>query len=383
MTFLVSKAADGAYRWTLISSNSYRDSDGEIVSQKAHEADIERMESTGNYGQLNWEHTYFDVSGDEPVLTTIRELNFQQYIDMTNAGQLISLDLGDCDTSLMVGKFRVESGTFYDNAVGKSLAESDEQFTVSVEFFNTGKDADGAYDAVYTFKRSLLSSAVAPANALTGAIIKDADMDWKRIWNFRNTVGDDVALATLEAVDGLDARAVMAAIESKEKEMGVEEKALVSREEVAAIVKELSDEQATAIANVLKMMDSVSFDVYGYAYKEVVGKSAEERADLIAAKATTDDRVVTLETALKESAEVAAKQKADLDAANVKIAALEKSVEGLGANVPSGVVGVFEAMMKQAATAHETQLTPEQEAAQKSQEYVETEVKNLDGIFSK
>ena len=71
-------------------------------------------------------------------------------------------------------------------------------------------------------------SNVRPANALTGAFIKDTTMDWSRLLNFRKTVGDDVALQTLQGVDGLDAAAVMAAIESKEGEIQEQNTALDS-----------------------------------------------------------------------------------------------------------------------------------------------------------
>ena len=130
---------------------------GEIVSQSAHEADIARMETSGQFGTLNWEHLYFDLSGNEPAITTIKSLSANEYVEQLADGTLVSLDLGDCDTSLMVGKFRVESGTFYSELTGKALAESDESFTVSVEFFSTGLDADDSHDAIYTVKRSLLS----------------------------------------------------------------------------------------------------------------------------------------------------------------------------------------------------------------------------------
>lgn len=143
----VFKQADGSYRWLIVSSNAYRDHDGEIVSQKALEADAARMDATGDYGPLRWWH----VPG---------------------------LDLGPCDFSVLHGRLRVESGTFATAEIGAGVASHAKELQASLGFTHTDKepDADGVYHHIRVFERSLLPKGRA-ANPFTFvSVSKDKEL---------------------------------------------------------------------------------------------------------------------------------------------------------------------------------------------------------------
>lgn len=155
---LVMKQANGSYRWILLSTNSYQDRDGEIVSQKAQEADVERMNQTRNFGPLRlWHLGYPDVAQKE-------------------AGP--GVDIGDCDFSQMFGRIRVESGTFRNNRVAAAIKGHADQWLSSIGFFHPldQPDRDGVYQDSFTFERSLLPRHYA-SNPLTplAAIMKEND----------------------------------------------------------------------------------------------------------------------------------------------------------------------------------------------------------------
>ena len=132
---VVEKEASGKYRWIAFTSSSYQDKDTEIVSQKALEADAERMNASGDYGTLDWHHT--------PII------------------------LGDCDASFMHGHISIESGTFRDNWVGERFATM-KGLGMSRTFYNPANepDAEGVYHNIRTFSRAILPAERA-SNRLT------------------------------------------------------------------------------------------------------------------------------------------------------------------------------------------------------------------------
>lgn len=122
----VHKQADGRYRWVAFTSSSYKDRDGEIVSQKALEADTARMQTANDYGVLDWWHT--------------------------------PIKLGVCDFSAMHGNIRVESGTFDDDYIGEKFAAASKELAASLTFYHPidEPDAQGVYHNIKTFRRALL-----------------------------------------------------------------------------------------------------------------------------------------------------------------------------------------------------------------------------------
>lgn len=187
---MVMKQANGSYRWILLSSNSYQDRDGEIVSQKAQEADVDRLNQSGNFGPLRlWHLGYPDVAAKE-------------------AGP--GVDVGVCDYSQMLGRIRVESGTFTDNRVGAAIKERSDQWAGSIGFFHPldQPDRDGVYQDSFTFERSLLPRAYA-SNPLTplAAILKEQEMTTKeeKLKQLSDLLGDsalaDTVLKQAEATE--------------------------------------------------------------------------------------------------------------------------------------------------------------------------------------
>lgn len=88
--FTAFKDASGRYRWIIRSSSSYEDRDGETISQKALEQAVERLNASGNFGDLDWWHTPHKI--------------------------------GTCDFSAMHGRVLIESGTFVNERIGEKVA---------------------------------------------------------------------------------------------------------------------------------------------------------------------------------------------------------------------------------------------------------------------
>lgn len=179
LPFTVTKSADGTYRWVLISSNSYEDRDGEIVSQKALEADVERADGDGQYGPLLWWH--------EPGLV-----------------------LGECDGNAMHGRMLVEWGRFKNAAIGQAMASSAKGLRVSIGFNHPASqpDAEGVFHNVRRFERSLLPLGI-QSNSLTAVplVTKETTMLKSKIDALKAVFGGDDSLVN----------AVLAAAESHEK----------------------------------------------------------------------------------------------------------------------------------------------------------------------
>jgi hypothetical protein len=144
----VFKDKDGNWRWVLLSSNAYRDLDGEIVSMKAIQKDIDlgdRMKEKGeikDYGPLRWWH----VKG---------------------------ADIGDCDFRMLQGRVLIESGTFRDQNIGAAVAHKAKDLQVSIGFNHpfSEPDSDGVFHTIKTFERSLVPSGRV-ANPLTAVFAK-------------------------------------------------------------------------------------------------------------------------------------------------------------------------------------------------------------------
>jgi hypothetical protein len=122
---------EGRYRWVAISSNSYQDREGEIVSQKALETAVNR----GDLGNLHWWHDNGAV-------------------------------IGTADFQMMHGKMLIESGTFKSEKIGAAFAGK-KGLGVSVGFLHPPTEPqDGIYHNIRIVERSVLPAKKA-ANGLT------------------------------------------------------------------------------------------------------------------------------------------------------------------------------------------------------------------------
>lgn len=128
---LVFKDSTGKWRWLSISSNSFMDRLGEVISQEALERDVLRADLTKEYGPLLWWHQR-------------------------------DLVLGWCDFNMMVGKFLVESGTFVDDIIPAILAPLWWSLGVSIGFYHAedepivGPDWVPVYYNILRDERSVL-----------------------------------------------------------------------------------------------------------------------------------------------------------------------------------------------------------------------------------
>jgi hypothetical protein len=160
-TLAVFKDHTGAYRWLARTTTAYRDRDKEILSSDALDRDSARMTALKQFGPLRYWHL-----GDP---------------DPYDADQPWGrgLDLGDCDYSVLIGRTRVESGTFRDPVIAQKVAADADQYEMSPGFFHpeSEPDSDKVYNVIRTFERSLVPKHRArAANLFTGFTVKESRM---------------------------------------------------------------------------------------------------------------------------------------------------------------------------------------------------------------
>ncbi len=167
---IVMKQSDGTYRWVMFTSNPYLDRDKEYVTQKAHEADIEQLDTDGNYGPLRWWHVgepYFEKDGDWRSI-------------QAGAGA----DLGTCDFVAMHDRIRVESGTFRSIKIGQAVAQNASRLEGSLGFAHPSSEPDkgGGFLNIKSFERSLTPVGKA-SNIFTTLLVshKGNDMDAEKL----------------------------------------------------------------------------------------------------------------------------------------------------------------------------------------------------------
>lgn len=163
-SFTVFKDDTGAYRWILLSSNAYRDRDGEIVSQKALQADVDRADTEKDYGPLRWWH-------------------------------MPGVDIGQCDFNMLYGKMLLESGTFNTPTIAAAVAEKADDLQASIAFYHPENEpnAAGVFDHIRRFERSLVPKGRA-SNWLTSlAVTKGEPMSTlaEKINAFKALLKDD------------------------------------------------------------------------------------------------------------------------------------------------------------------------------------------------
>lgn len=139
----VFKDKNGRSRWLAISSNAYRDRDGEIVSMKALRNDVARADKDGRYGTLRFWH-------------------------------MPGVDIGDCDFNMMHGRMLIESGTFKNETIAQKVAEKSKDYQVSIGFRHPHNepDKDGVYHNIRRFERSLVPKGRV-ANPFTSFTVKE------------------------------------------------------------------------------------------------------------------------------------------------------------------------------------------------------------------
>ena len=155
--FAVFKDSSGGYRWVMLSSNSFRDRDHEIVSTKALHADVARADNDKRYGPLRWWHVGVPFGP--------------------------GLDLGDCDFNAMVGKMLVESGTFRSPAIASAHRQQRRTNCKGASALPTplmNPITKGCSGIFGRFERSLVPRGKA-ANPFTQLYVQEISMDETKI----------------------------------------------------------------------------------------------------------------------------------------------------------------------------------------------------------
>lgn len=166
-SFAIFKDRTGRLRWIARSTTAYRDRDDEILSIAALVKDADRMTRTAQYGPLRYWHVG------------------QPDARLADAPWGPGLDVGMCDFSTVIGRTAVESGTFFDEAVGKAMQATAPDYELSPGFFHPYGEAgpsDGVYQDIRRFERSLVPRQYARAsNYFTGLMVKEQRMNPEEI----------------------------------------------------------------------------------------------------------------------------------------------------------------------------------------------------------
>lgn len=187
--FTIFKATDGRMRWISISSNAFRDRDGEVITLKALEEDVARKDAIGGYGPLLWFH-------DKRLV------------------------LGECDFNAMHGRMLIESGTFYSEGIAKAMAGAAIPLQVSIGYrIIPGERATGVYSYLDRYERSL-----APAdrvrNPLTAfSVQKEEPMDGAKVEQLKALLQDPILIEqVLGTAAAMEAKALAAGVVTKAEE---------------------------------------------------------------------------------------------------------------------------------------------------------------------
>jgi len=145
------KDINNDWRWITFSSSSYVDRDGEICSQQAQIDDVARMNATKDFGALCWWH-------------------------LNGISDKMAVKLGTCDYAEMVGRIRVESGTFVNDLVAKAINDNAAELGVSIGYSHNSpnRGVGTVFDFMVTRERSLLPIGT-ESNPLTQVFVKETN----------------------------------------------------------------------------------------------------------------------------------------------------------------------------------------------------------------
>ena len=297
----VFKQANGKYRWILFSSSSYEDREREIVSQKALEGDTERMDTTGDYGTLDWWHL-FGLDGelvDRPP--TISEL-----------GRIKPVKLGTCDFSAMHGNISIETGEFDDAFIGERVAAKAGTLAASRAFLHpvNEPDAERVYNHIQTFSRAILPRGK-ESNLLTAVFVSQEEnqmnMLEEKVKQLKTLLGGDKAAEAkvdelLTAATAVDKEAEAAQIKHKEDAPTAEPEAVVKDKEPWFLADMKPEEFTTLVAKaVATALEPTLAEIKAakeaqtIATKESGNAIVQEIAKMVIAQSQMDGRLKNLE----------------------------------------------------------------------------------------
>lgn len=184
-SFSTYKDAQGNRRWLSRSTTAYEDRDEEIIAEATLDTDSQRMMASKSFGPLRWWHV------GKPD-----EFN-------TEAPWGPGLDLGWCDYSIVIGRTRVESGTFKSAAIAEQVARIADKLEMSPGFFHPiDQPKDGVFTDIRTFERSLVPMRHGRAsNLFTGFTVKEHRMTPDEMERRFKTAISELGLTPDQATD--------------------------------------------------------------------------------------------------------------------------------------------------------------------------------------
>jgi len=300
---LVFKEASGRLRWVMFSSNSFQDTDREIVSQAALERDVERTDKERNYGPLRWWHV-----GNPDKMTR-------------SPGE--GIDIGDCDFRATHGRVLIESGTFRNERIGEAIKQRADKLAGSLGFFhpNDQPDSEGVFTDIHTFERSLLPKGRA-SNPLTALTVTKESQDMatmkEKFDEFVTLLGGDKQLAesVVSKAEQTEKEAQAQGLKFKEGDALPDNAtatapAVVSEAapvEAATKQEAEHEDEAEDTALINRLMPMIAEKV-GAMIEEKMSAASKETATK---EAGINSKIATLETQLKEAREVIAQLTGDL-----------------------------------------------------------------------
>ena len=205
-------AASGMPRWVAVTSNAYRDRDGEIVSTEALKKAVAYGDATGERGPLRFWH----VPG---------------------------LDIGTTDFQATTdnGRFLVESGVITNPAMARALQEKGGNWQMSIGFNHPAAqpDAEGVFKDISIFERSITPPNKA-ANPFTSFSVQGGQkmLTKEKLAALKELLGDSPELTNmLSKVAKTDKAAQDAGIAFKE------EKVANQNDQIAALEQRLAEMQ--------------------------------------------------------------------------------------------------------------------------------------------
>lgn len=185
-SFAVFKDHQGQSRWIARTTTAYRDRDGEIISEAALDSDSQRMMATKQFGPLR----YWHIGQPDPLSDT--------------APWGPGVDIGDCDYSVVIGRTRIESGTFKSAALARQMAAVADKHEMSPGFFHPldQPDSDQTFNAIRTFERSPVPTRYGRAsNLFTGFTVKEFRMEVSEMERRFKAMYQELGLTPEQAVE--------------------------------------------------------------------------------------------------------------------------------------------------------------------------------------
>lgn len=204
----VDENGEVVYRWVGISSSSFEDRDKEIITQKAQDADTDRMWRDNDFGTLDWWHLIPEGYRERDDLISLPK-------EIREHGLVI----GDCDFSVMHGKIRVESGTYRSKEVAEMMYHCQDDLGMSILFYHPIWEGP-IYNHSRTFSRAVLPKEYASNLAAQHFIVYEGgDMaTLKEKWEafVRRVGGEAKAKEILDQLEATQATLEQSGVASKE-----------------------------------------------------------------------------------------------------------------------------------------------------------------------